>query len=117
MGHNRNRNRLGLHPHIYRTGPNHLGPVHISPVAVHQPIPTGPIKDRLRPVAVGPRIGLDRSYDTKSILLTNFYFVLNKTNYTTPCEQVLTAVISFSMNKKRKYEERKKIYTPTVSRL
>ena len=79
MGHNCNRNRLGLHHHIYVTGPNHLGPVHVSLVAVHQPISTGPIKDRLGPVAVSPGTSLNRSYNTKSNLLTNFYFVLNKT--------------------------------------
>ena len=107
MGHNRNRNRLGLHPHIYVTGPNRLGPVHVSPVAVHQPISTGPVKDRLGPVAVGPGTGLNRSYDTNSNLLTNFYFVLNKTKYTIPCEQARSGD-RFANEQNKKIRRKKK---------
>src|ERR1700723_427573 len=107
MGHNCNRNRLGLHHHIYVTGPNHLGPVHVSLVAVHQPISTGPIKDRLGPVAVSPGTSLNRSYNTKSNLLTNFYFVLNKTNYTIPCEQARSGD-RFLNEQKKKIQRKKK---------
>ena len=74
-------NWLQLCLHIYITGLNHLGLVHLSPVVVHQPISTSPIKDQLGPVAVSPGIGLNWSYNTKSTLLTNFYYVLNKTNH------------------------------------
>ena len=77
MGHN--RNWLGLHPHIYVTGPNHIGPVHVSLVAVQQPISTGCIKDQLGPVAIGPNLSLNRSFDTK-IFYTKCvrYYICNK---------------------------------------
>jgi hypothetical protein len=44
----------------------------------------------------------------KSTLLTNFYFVLNQTNYMTPCKQVLTAVTGCWMNKKKIQRKTKK---------
>jgi hypothetical protein len=79
MGHNHNRNWLGPHPHIYVTGPNLIGPVHVSPVAVQQPISTGRIKDRLGLVAIGPNLGLNWSFSTKILYAKCVrYYVCNK---------------------------------------
>ena len=108
MGHNHNHNWVGLHPHIYVTRPNHLELVHFSLVAVHQPVSTGPLKDQLGPVAVGPDISLNQFYNTKSTLLTNVYFVLNKINYMTPCEQVLMAVTGCLSSENKIIRKRKK---------
>ena len=61
IGHNCNHNQLQLHHHIQETGLNHMGPVQISPVVVHQLVLTSPIEDQLEPVATGPTIGMNWS--------------------------------------------------------
>ena len=45
--------------------------------------------NQLGPVAVSPGTGLNWFYNTKSSLLTNFYFVLNETNYMIPCIRII----------------------------
>ena len=97
MGHNCNHNQLGLHPHIYVTGPDNLGLVGTSCCwSWHWSEPILQYKN----------------------YSTNFYFVLNETNYMTPCKQVLTAVRGHSKKEnkkirpKEKEKEKEKTMTP-----
>ena len=91
---------------------NH-GPQLVQMVALIGRTTTKPTRTSPRQFGCPQKTGCHQFFRHFSILI-KIYYILNKTNYIAPCEQVLTAVTGHSKREKKKIRWKQKKMTPLM---